>query len=314
MSSFCGEHVGCRALAVLDTLRELPVAAWLLYPTRDAPRSERFGPYELELAVDAGVAGEGLPLVVLSHGNGSTPWVHRWLAMQLVRRGVVVAVIEHPGNNRKDNSLSDAAGVSKLANLENRPRHVGLVIDAAYADPHVGPTLAHGVAVIGESIGGYTALAIAGGHAMTLPDDVGLAQRLAPDAEPVRRAFRVVTERDPRVRAIVLLSPAVFWFMADGALADVTIPILARTGERDELCPPELVERVLRGVPDPSRVHHTIVPGAAHFSFQSPYPPALAGPGFAPSVDPPGFDRASYQHVLADDIVAFLRDTLGSST
>jgi predicted dienelactone hydrolase len=314
MPSGLPRNVGCRAVAVFDTLRDLAVPAWLLYPTDEPARGEHVGPYELELARDANVAGAGLPLVVISHGNGSTPWVHRRLATQLVRCGFVVAVLEHPGNNRKDNSLSDPAGVAKLANLENRPRHVRLVIDAALADPHVGPRLAPGVAVVGESIGGYTALAIAGGHAMTLPDDVGPAQRLAPDAETRRRAFPVETERDPRVRAIVLLSPAVFWFMADGALADVTIPILVRTGERDPLCPPALTERVLRGVPDPARVHHTVVPDAAHFSFQSPYPPVLAGPGFAPSIDPPGFDRASYQGILLADVVTFLREALGAST
>ena len=47
------------------------------------------------------------------------------------------------------------------------------------------------------------------------------------------------------------------------------------------------------------------VPGAAHFSFQTPYPPALAA--IPPAQDPPGFDRAAYQPILHADITAFLR-------
>ncbi len=289
----------------------LTVPAWLLYPTDQAPRPERFGPYPLDVALDTPATGEGLFLVVFSHGGGSTPWVHRGLLTHLARQGFVVAVLEHPGNNRRDNSLSDPTGVARLPNLENRPRHLGLVIDAALADPTLGPRLSQArVAVIGESIGGYTALAIAGGHAMTLPDDVDHARRSDPDDETRRRAFPVVTHSDPRVQAVVLLSPAIGFFLADGALADVRAPVLARAGERDELCPVEQIRGALRSLPDPSRLDLVVVAGAGHFSYQTPYPPEMAKPGFLPSQDPPGFDRAGYQQTLQSDVTAFLRAAL----
>src|SRR6185295_12997591 len=117
-----------------------------------------------------------------------------------------------------------------------------------------------GFAMVGESIGAYTALAVAGGHAMTVPDDVDDARLMAADAELAKVAFPVPTEGDRRARAAVLLVPAIGFFMAEGALADVTIPILVRTGGRDAICSAALVARALRSLGDPARVSSLDVP------------------------------------------------------
>ena len=150
--------------------------------------------------------------------------------------------------------------------------------------------------MIGHSIGGYTALAVAGGHPMALPHQTATGV-----AQPVE------VELDARVVAAVLLAPALPWLMAPGALADVHVPLLVRVGERDELLPAELVERVLAGLPATTRVDYQVVPGAGHFSFQTPFPPAMVSPTFPPSQDPPGFDRPAYQRQLLDEVTAFLR-------
>ena len=153
--------------------------------------------------------------------------------------------------------------------------------------------------MIGHSLGGYTALAVAGGRPMALPNQT-------PDGV----AHPVPVEPDPRVRALVLLAPALPWFMAPGALADVRAPLLVRAGERDELAPPFYIERILGGLPADTRLDFQVVPGAGHFAFWGPVPPTLAGPTFLPSLDPPGFDRAAYQPRLCADVLAFLRATL----
>jgi predicted dienelactone hydrolase len=112
------------------------------------------------------------------------------------------------------------------------------------------------------------------------------------------------------VRALVLLAPALPWFMAPGALDEVRAPLLVRTAELDELAPPAFVERILRGLPAATRVDYAVVPGGGHFAFFTPFPPALVRPGFAPSQDPPGFDRAGYQPRLFADVLEFLRGAL----
>lgn len=289
--------VGCRALDVADGIQGARVPVRVLYPARAPERLEQFGPYPLAVATDAPMEGERLPLVVISHGTGGSPWTYRGMAAYLARAGFVVALPEHPGNSRSDNSLAGTA-----ANLENRPRHVRLVIDAILEDAQLGKRLSpDGVGVIGHSMGGYTALALAGGRPSCFPNE-------SPDGQA--RAVPVV--RDPRVRALVLLAPASPWFMAEGALAEVDLPILMRTAELDEHTPAMHAEIILRGVPHPERINHRVVPNAGHFSFQSPFPPAMTRPEFPPSQDPKGFDRLAFQPVLHAEILAFLRDAIGS--
>jgi predicted dienelactone hydrolase len=288
--------VGCRALDVADVAQGARVPVWALYPTRAPERLEHFGPYPLAVATGAPVEGERLPLVVISHGNNGSPWTYRGMAAHLARAGFVVALPEHPGNSRSDGSSTGTA-----ANLENRPRHVRLVLDAVFADEHLGERLSPtGVGVIGHSIGAYTALAVAGGRPSSFPHE-------APDG----RARAVPVVRDPRVRALVLLAPASAWFMAEGALADVDLPMLMRAGELDEHTPAIHAEIIVRGVPNPQRIDHRVVRGAGHFSFQSPFPPAMTRPEFPPSQDPVGFDRLAFQPVLHAEILTFLRASLG---
>ncbi|HWN70696.1 MAG TPA: hypothetical protein VNM90_23810, partial [Haliangium sp.] len=101
------------------------------------------------------------------------------------------------------------------------------------------------------------------------------------------------------------------WYMLEGALAGVDLPILMRTGEHDAHTPAMHAGIILRGLPNPQCIDHRVVPGAGHFSFQSPFPPAMTRPEFPPSQDPPGFDRVAYQPVLHAEIETFLRASLG---
>ncbi|GAC1599092.1 MAG: dienelactone hydrolase [Polyangiales bacterium] len=298
-------QTGCREITTFDPVQQARLKAWLLYPTQDTARDVRFGPYSLEVAMDAKPTEEGRKVIVFSHGNGGTPWSHRGLAMHLVRESFAVLMIEHPGNNRNDNSLVGQSGRVKTALLQHRPRHVRLAFEASLADPRVGQHLGHdSFAIVGESIGAYTALAVAGGHVMTVPDEVDDARLIVPDEEIAKVAFSVATERDRRIRAAVLLVPAIGFFMSKGALSDVGIPLLVRTAELDPWCLATQVMRSLQSLPDPARASSFNVPGAGHFSFQTPYPPELAN--IPPAQDPPGFDRARHQPILYADVATFL--------
>lgn len=286
-------NTGCRALELLDQVQGARVPLHVLYPTRADARTETFGRYPLEVAHNAPVAGEQLLLVALSHGNGGTPWTYRGLAAHLARTGFAVLMIEHPGNSRSDNSLADTP-----ANLGNRPRHLRLALDAAFADADLARHLLAGrAAAIGHSIGGYTALAAAGGRPLALPNQT-------PDGV----AHPVPVETDPRLSALVLLAPALPWLMDPTALRDIRVPLLVRTAELDRLAPPAFVETVLGNLPAGTPLDYGVVPGAGHFAFQTPFPPEMVSPDFPPSQDPPGFDRTSYQAVLHEQVHRFLRD------
>jgi len=285
---------GCRLVNITDVVQGAVVPTAFLYPARGEEKPEQFGPYPLEVALDAPPADGAWPLVVVSHGNSGTPWAYRQLAKHLVLAGFVVALPAHTGNTRLDNSLAGTA-----ANLANRPRHLTLVIDAALADPALQAHIKRsGVAVIGHSIGGYTALAAAGGVAWSGP-------RESKDGQPAP----VPVTPDARIRSLVLLNPATFWFI-DGSLQAVRQPILLRTGEKDEITPIEHAHKIISGVADPALVEHRDIPGAGHFAFMSKFPPEMTRPGFKPSQDPDGFDRESIQPEFFADVTAFLRRTL----
>jgi pimeloyl-ACP methyl ester carboxylesterase len=185
-------------------------------------------------------------------------------------------LIEHPGNHRGDNTLANSVQI-----LEDRPRHVRETIDRASAALPIDD-----VTVVGHSLGGYTALAVAGGAPWSLPE------------HGTPRPLDVA--HDPRVRAVVLLAPALPWFMRAGSVANVHARVMVRVGERDELAPPIFIETVLRDLPK----DYAVVPGAGHFAFFWPVPPPLLV--FPPGQDPAGFDRAAYQPQLHDEVRAFL--------
>ncbi|OWP63829.1 alpha/beta hydrolase [Hymenobacter amundsenii] len=269
----------------------------MLYPTATAGRPTMVGLYELPVAPMAAAAAGAFPLVVISHGTGGSGLTHRLLAHYLARHGCVVALPEHPHNHRADNSWANTP-----QNLLARPRHLRLVIDFLLAAGWLeGAVKTKGVALIGHSLGGYSALALAGGRAQSLPP-AGMADGGQP--------LPVIS--DARVRALVLLAPAVSWFQAEGALQNVTVPILLLAAEHDVQTPPAFHAALLRRhLPNPANLTYRLVANAGHFSFLSPFPAARISPALPPSQDPPGFDRAQFQAELGPEVLAFLRRVLG---
>ena len=270
----------------------MPFPLIVMYPSGSPELPEKLGPFVQEMALDGPVEDGVFPLVVVSHGNGGSHLVYRTLASHLARNGFIVAMPEHPLNNRNNNALSGTA-----ANLKNRPRHIRLVIDRLTGDSAFAPSLRpDAVAIVGHSLGGYTALAIAGGRPSAFAHET-----------PERQPGEIDVTQDNRVKALVLLAPAAAWFMRPGALSDVRVPVLMLTAEKDQYTPEGHAEIIKRGLPGTTPIEHRIVANAGHFSFLSPFPDAIAGPAFAPSQDPPGFDRVRFHAEMSADVLAFLR-------
>lgn len=289
------DFVGYRRIEVADGALMLTFPTDVLYPTEQPEHPEIVGGYALDVALDAPVKAGVFPLALISHGSGSSPWVYRALAHYLARHGFIVGLPTHPGNNRDDNSREGTSW-----NLMARPRHLHLAIDSLVHHPPLAASIkGEAVGLIGHSMGGYTALALAGGRPSSVPHDSphGLMQPI-----PV--------EADSRVQALVLLAPATPWFLPAGSLQAVKVPILLLEAEKDAHTTREHGQIVLNGVADRSEVTHRIVENAGHFSFLSPFPVARVSPAFPPSQDPPGFNRAHFQAQLGAEVAAFLRRKL----
>jgi predicted dienelactone hydrolase len=239
------------------------------------------------------------PLVAISHGGGGSHLLYRNLAAHLARNGFVVICPEHPGNNRNNNEL---ANTDRL--LAERPRQLRLAIDyLSKENIFVDLLRSDVVAIIGHSIGGYTAFACAGARPTPFPHE---KTEIAGD-NPLTDSFLAYSFKDDRVKALVLLAPATGWFRKPNALDEVQVPILILTGERDEITPPFHAEILEKGLPDTTFLEHHVVPNAGHFSFLAPFPESRVSPQFAPSQDPPGFDRPAFHRQLNPQILRFLR-------
>ena len=287
------DFVGCRTLEIVDAALGLTFPLLVLYPSSIPGRAEFIGSYTLDVALDAPIEPGPFPLVLISHGTGGSPLTHRLLAHFLARSGFVVGLPRHHANHRDDNSWHNTAG-----NLVARPRHISLAIDGLLTE--FGAALRpNQVALIGHSLGGYTALALAGGQPGSLPHEHA-------DGTPLP----IPATADARVRALVLLAPATVWYRAPGALRNVRLPILLLMGEKDEWTPDFHAQIVLNGVADRDQVAYRNIENAGHYCFLSPFPPERTSPAFPPSQDPPGFDRVRFQKELQAEVLAFLRKQL----
>lgn len=283
--------VGLELTDVLDDRCGARFPLLVFYPSSSPARAERLGPFELQVALGGAPLPGPYPLVLISHGSGGSPATHRELACHLARRGFIVGVPEHPFNNRNDNTRAES-----LELLADRPHHLRLVADWFFQSrlaPYLEPQR---YSIIGHSLGGYTALAAAGGVPTSLPHQ-----------SPDRLARRIAVAADARVSALVLLAPATAWFRLPGALSAVHVPILMVASYHDFMAPYFFMcQLVVDGVPDPSKVDYRLVEQAGHYSFLSPWPAALASPAIPPSQDPPGFDRRVFLAQLYGDIEGFL--------
>jgi predicted dienelactone hydrolase len=276
--------VGSRNFNVHDASRDLTFPVWALYPTDAVAQPTSFGPYTLNVAPAASVLPGPHPLIVLSHGGGSTYLVYRTLAAHLAAHGYVVVMPEHYGDNRNNSSWNGT-----IDTLECRPQHVRLTVDAVATDPFFkGHVDTSRYSLIGHSMGGYTGLAVAGGHAHWSPE------------KPIK------VTADERVQALVLFAPASCWFVPNEALRAVKVPIFMMTAEFDKVTFEWQAHLVLNGVPDRERVTWKVVKNAVHYSFLSPFPPAMKNPNFLPAIDSDGFDREKFHVELNDDVLTFL--------
>ena len=218
--------------------------------------------------------GEGLPLVVISHGNGGTLYEHIDTARALAKAGFVVAAPMHTGDNYRDQSRATDVG--------GRVRSVSAVIDWMERGWVAGGVDPARVGAFGFSAGGMTVLIAAGAradlgrigaHCVAHPRDYDCA--LVAAHHVVLTGAPVVSGADARVRAIVVAAPALGFTLAGGGARDVRVPVQLWRADADVVLPaPEYADAVRAALPVAPEFHG--VPGAGHFDFMAPCSDALA--------------------------------------
>lgn len=194
------------------------------------------------------------PLVVFSHGFGSDRKFLTYLAHHLASHGFTVASLEHPGSNFTwINGISLGGHFGDLlpaSEFIDRPQDVSFMLDQlerinwGYSRLR-GKLNTELVTVIGHSLGGYTALALAGG---TL--NLGQLRQFCQARSPIGRSpadwFQCaatnlsdpdVELRDPRVAQVIALNPMTGHLFGREGLEQVKVPALILTGTEDAIAP-----------------------------------------------------------------------------
>lgn len=202
-----------------------------MVPGGNAPDalSTDFEKYGIEPAYDAPSVSRDrpFPLVVFSPGWGGPPFMLASLGTRLASHGFVVAVPYHWGDQWA--GWEPPWEHIAVANY-NRPRDVSFVITALLARSATSGDLLHGavdasrIAAGGWSLGGFAAMALAGG--VDSGCDLANFDPFMPEGAQLAPEWTCVsTPPDPRVRAIVTMDGS-GQFMRWAELARITVPSL----------------------------------------------------------------------------------------
>lgn len=284
----------------------LPIT--LVYPTEAIASSVSFGPFVLNVALNAKPLEKSHRLIVLSHGSGGSALSDHELAAALARAGFIVAQPLHAGDNFRD--ASQAGPVA----FQNRPTEVSQVIDALAKHPQWSTQLdLSQVGVHGMSAGGVTGLALAGGQWRTLHlvqhcnrvqdadegfcylgatsgtarEERAMSFKRAKSAPEALLPAEIKTfhggltpsEGQPEVRpdariAVVTLSVPVAAIFSAESLAHIRIPVGLVTASNDQVLTPQYhSEHVLKNCMSCQRLADL---SAAHFDLLSPWPADVA--------------------------------------
>jgi predicted dienelactone hydrolase len=319
-------QIGFQTSTLPDPLNDRPLEMVVWYPTSSAaaPQVIADNPiFASALAVQNAPPATGAhPLVVISHGYRGNWSNQAWLASALAHQGYIVAAVNHPGSTTHDRSPQAAA------QLWQRPADISRAIDAVLAQPEqFGAVEKDRIAVAGHSLGGWTALEIAGSRfdterfAKDCASHLKLAsckvyQTMNPVSLPDANSRLAADLSDKRVTAIVSLDLGLSRGMTDASLAALPVPTLViAAGVPSEDLPAQLESADLVKRLPPASTRYVEISDASHFSFMSICKPGaqamleedVAGDGIICTDGDGKRSREQIQQQVTDLITGFLK-------
>ncbi|MGB3692530.1 MAG: alpha/beta fold hydrolase [Spirulinaceae cyanobacterium] len=226
------------------------------------------------------------PLVVMSHGFASNRFFLDYLAKHLASHGFTVVSLDHPGSDIESIAeISLGLGGDKLlpaSEFIERPQDITFLLDEleemvkdnAYAAEKINT---EEVAIIGHSLGGYTALALAGGELDLKGLESFCANRTPLGRSPadwLQCAAANLAEivgkdtlslKDERIVRGIALNPLVGQLFGEKGLEKINQPFMILTGTEDGITPS--VDHQLRPFKKlPGEKYLLVAVGATHMS------------------------------------------------
>ncbi len=279
-------EVGVRQIAIEATEHGRDLIATVWYPADAGGQPVATGGNRVfksePASLDAPLAKGRYPLVILSHGSGSRVQAMGWLATELVKAGFVVAGPNHPG------TTSGYSLPTETPKLWQRTQDLSRVIDKLTTDPQWrGVVDADKVGVAGFSIGGATAMEIAGARAKleayasycdsyTKWDCAWYARGVGyvneaqvkvdkVDLRAIDKSLFEQSNLDPRVKSAVLIDPGLALAYDEQSLKEISIPMtFINLGDPDTIPVGVLADKLASLTPQGT---YATIKGSDHFSF-----------------------------------------------
>lgn len=221
------------------------------------------------------------PIVVISHGVNSDRNTYAYLAEHLASYGFVVVMPEHIGSNTNQLQalmLGRVTDVTQPAEFLDRPLDVRFVLDElerlSADDPMLqGQLNLDQVGVMGQSFGGYTALALAGAtiNFGQLQQDCGSRLKDTINISLVLQcqALKLPQQRyelqDDRVKAIIAINPIDSSVLGE-TLSQIQTPVMFVSGSADKVTPVLLEQATPFTWLTTADKYFVLMQGGTHFS------------------------------------------------
>lgn len=285
--TFAKRIVGIRHIKIMSPERQKPLDVTVWYPAGPGGKLVNAGENRIFIGTpameDAAVDGAHHPLLLLSHGSGATVATMAWLASSLAAEGFVVAGPDHPGTTSGDSTPADTPSIWQRTN------DISHVLTALTENPQWKSKIdADRIGVLGFSLGGTTALSLAGArfdldayirYCKTYPqmaDCVWFAGgkafrdhveiKVPPfDLKSVDRARYEQSNRDPRLKLAILVDPGMVLAIRPESLSTINIPLyFINQGSADTVPVAVKADKVASLAPNAQLKN---IVGAVHMSF-----------------------------------------------
>ncbi len=205
------------------------------------------------------------PVIVISHGLGLDSSNFQYLATHLASYGFAVVVPNHPGSDAKQlRSLLNgrAIEVAEPSEFQDRPMDVTYILNqlekSKQSDSRFkGRLNLQQVGVFGQSLGGYTALALAGAKinfeqlkqdcqpaALQKTWNMSLLLQCRALELSISKSDKDYNLRDERVKAAIAVNPITSSIFGKAGLSQIKTPVMI-VSSSDDTVAPALSEQIL---------------------------------------------------------------------
>lgn len=303
--------VGQRTFSFEDKRRNRKLITEVWYPTSEIPSADENIPFiRIPTARNAAISPGTFPVILFSHGTGGGRLTVEWLCAGLASYGFIVVAVDHFGNTY-DNPIP-----IEFVKFWERPQDLTVVLNALLKTPELSSSMdVKRIGAAGFSLGGYTALALAGAtmdyralenyfksetgkKEADIPEMPGLSSFLG-KPEVYDSYKNAPPLQDKRIKSVFVMSPAIGQaFPSKENFKDVTAPVYIVGAGNDQIAP--LKTNAAHYAAMIKNAQYTVVGDeASHYVFLNEANDGLKTQAPLFFQDPPGVNRKSiHEQVL----------------